>query len=103
MFISNKYILFLMSIRYRNREVTKMELLKTIWNVAVLLFSVSCFGAFAGITYKLGMSALDLHQRGLVSLSKYDRMLVGEESLSSSHYSKKQESGQSASKRMKTD
>jgi hypothetical protein len=79
-----------------------MELLKTIWNLTVLVFSLGCFGAFAGLTYKLGMSALELHHKGLFSLSKYNRMLVGKTEWSS-HYSKMQGVSRSAPGRSKTD
>jgi hypothetical protein len=58
-----------------------MEMIKTLWNILVLATCLTCFGGLAGFTYKLGMSALELHQEGLVSLSKFSRSLVGNESL----------------------
>lgn len=54
-----------------------MNLIKDLWNILVLAVCISCFGGLARITYKLGMSALDLHQKGLFSLAKYNRSLVG--------------------------
>jgi len=47
----------------------------------VLTVVASCFGLLASVTLKLGYSALSLHQKGLVSLSKFNRSLVGGESL----------------------
>ena len=58
-----------------------MNLIKDLWNLLVLVVCMTCFGGLAGITYKLGMSALDLHQKGMFSLAKYNRTLVGTESL----------------------
>lgn len=58
-----------------------MELIKSIGNIIILVLSLGYFGALGRITYELGKSALDLHQRGLVSLSKYNRSLVGNETL----------------------
>jgi len=54
-----------------------MEVIKIAWNALILLFSLSCLGGFAKITYELGMSAVDLHERGMVSLGKLNRSLVG--------------------------
>ena len=54
-----------------------MELIKSMRNLAILGFSIAYFGGLAGLTCRLGMSALDLHQKGLFSLAKYNRMLVG--------------------------
>ena len=55
-----------------------METIKTVWNVFVLLFGVAFFGGLTKVTYELGMSAVNLHQKGMVSLGKFNRMLVGE-------------------------
>lgn len=62
-----------------------MAIIKTIWNLFVLSAVASTFGLLASITLKLGYSALDLHQKGFFSLSKYNRSLVGNESLSNLH------------------
>ena len=58
-----------------------MSLVKDLWNIFVLAVCVSCLGGLAGITYKIGISALNLHQRGMFSLAKYNRALVGTECL----------------------
>jgi len=58
-----------------------MGIIKTIWNLFVLTVVTSCFGLLISVTLKLGYSALDLHKKGLVSLSKFNRSLVGNESL----------------------
>lgn len=63
-----------------------MGIIKTIWNLFVFTAVASFFGLLASVTLKLGYSALSLHQKGLFSLSKYNRSLVGNESLS--HMSK---------------
>jgi len=54
-----------------------MELIKTFGNILILFLSLGYFGALTKVTYELGKSALSLHEKGLVSLSKYNRMLVG--------------------------
>ena len=56
-----------------------MGIIKTIWNLFVFTAVASCFGLLASVTLKLGYSALSLHQKGLFSLSKYNRSLVGNE------------------------
>ena len=58
-----------------------MEIIKTVWNLFVLTAVASFFGMLASVTLKLGYSALDLHQKGLFSISKYNHSLVGNESL----------------------
>lgn len=63
-----------------------MEIIKIIWNLFLVTMVTSYFGLLASITLKLGYSALSLHQKGLVSLSQFNRTLVGNESLS--HLSK---------------
>ena len=57
---------------------TVLSLIETIWHIGVLLFSLSCFGGFATLVYKLGMSALDLHQHGLISLVELNCALQGD-------------------------
>ena len=54
---------------------------QTIWNLLVLAFSLSYFVGLGAITYKLGISALELHKTGLISLSKLSHSLMGSESL----------------------
>lgn len=63
-----------------------MGIIKTIWNLFVLTAVTSYFGLLTSATLKLGYSALDLHKKGLLILSKYNRSLLGNESLS--HMSK---------------
>ena len=58
-----------------------MSFIKDLWNILVLAFCLSCYGGFPGITYKFGMSAQDLHQKGMFSLARYNRSLVGPETL----------------------
>lgn len=55
-----------------------MTLLKDLWNIVVIITAASCFAFFTSLTYQLGKSALNLHQKGFFSLAKYNRMLVGE-------------------------
>lgn len=54
------------------------SLIGTIWNIGVVLFGLTCFGGFARLTYELGMSALSLHQRGMVSLTRFNCSLQGD-------------------------
>ena len=54
-----------------------MDALKLIANIIVLSLSLTFFGGLARITYELGMSAISLHERGMVSLGKFNRSLVG--------------------------
>lgn len=54
-----------------------MTLLKDVWNIVVIIFAFSYFALFTSLTYQLGKSALNLHQKGFFSLAKYNRMLVG--------------------------
>ena len=49
-----------------------MDLIKDLWNILVLVSCISTFGRIARNSYKLGISALDLHQKGIVSLTKYN-------------------------------
>jgi hypothetical protein len=58
-----------------------MGIINTIWNIFVLTAVTSYFGLLTSVTLKLGYSALSLHKKGLVSLSKYNRTLVGNETL----------------------
>lgn len=58
-----------------------MELLKSLGNIIVLFLSLSFFGGLAKVTYELGKSALSLHERGLTNLSRFNRSLVGNETL----------------------
>lgn len=58
-----------------------MELIKTIGNIIILALSLSFFGGFAKVTYELGKSALSLHERGLPNLGRFNRSLVGNETL----------------------
>lgn len=58
-----------------------MGIIKTVWNLFVLTAVASFFGMLSSVTLKLGYSALDLHQRGLPSLSNFNHSLVGHESL----------------------
>ena len=55
----------------------KMALLKDLWNILVIVTAFSYFAFFTSLTYQLGKSALGLHQKGIFSLAKYNRMLVG--------------------------
>lgn len=55
-----------------------MALLKDLWNIFVIVSAFSYFAFFTSLTFKLGESALNLHQRGFFSLAKYNRMLVGD-------------------------
>lgn len=64
-----------------------MELVKDLWGIFVIAFAISYFGGLVGITYKLGLSALDLHQKGMFSLGKLNRSLVGTQSVSTVHNS----------------
>lgn len=57
---------------------TVISLIETIWYVGVLLFSVTYFGGFATIVYKLGESAVNLHQEGLISLVDLNCALQGD-------------------------
>ena len=59
-------------------EGLKMELAKLIWNVLVMGFALAYCGILARVTLSLGKSAIDLHERGLFDISKYNRMLVGD-------------------------
>lgn len=65
-----------------------METIKIFWNILVFLFSITCFGGLTKITYELGMSALDLHEHGMVSLGKLNRTLVASEKPTKSSTSK---------------
>ncbi len=58
-----------------------ISLIETIWHVGVLLFSLSYFGGFAALVYKLGESALTLHKKGLISLVDLNCALQGDDSL----------------------
>jgi hypothetical protein len=60
------------------KGVCVMGLIKIVGHFAIMLLSLVYFGGLAKITYELGCSALDLHQKGMVSLGKWNRMLVGE-------------------------
>jgi hypothetical protein len=55
-----------------------MGFIKVIGNFAIMFLSIVYFGGLAKITYELGCSALDLHQKGMVSLGKWNRSLVGD-------------------------
>ena len=55
-----------------------LSFIETVWNIGVLLFSLSYFGGFALLVYKLGESALNLHQTGLISLVALNCSLQGE-------------------------
>ena len=47
----------------------------TIWNVLLLGVSLAFFGALATVTAHLGQSALELHKRGLISLTALSHSL----------------------------
>jgi len=76
-----------------------MELIKTIWNLFVLLFSLSYFGILGRITYELGMSALNLHEKGLISLGDLNRQLMsGGTNIRKAHKNRTKSDGQGKSK-----
>jgi len=58
-----------------------MEIIRGIWNVVVLIFVLTYFGFLTKATLSLGQSAVDLHEKGLFDLAKYNRTLVGNEDL----------------------
>jgi hypothetical protein len=47
----------------------------TIWNILLLGVSLAYFGSLATVTACLGKSALELHQRGLISLTQLSKAL----------------------------
>ncbi len=60
------------------KGVRFMGIIKILGNLLVLALSISYFGALSKVTYELGKSALSLHEKGMVSLGKFNRRLVGE-------------------------
>ena len=55
-----------------------LSVIQTVWNLGIILFSLTYFGGFAMLVYKLGDSALNLHQKGLISLVALNCALQGE-------------------------
>ena len=51
------------------------QVFQTIWNVLLMGLSLAYFGSLGTATYFLGQSALNLHSRGLISLTGLTRSL----------------------------